>query len=421
MSQSRRGVRQALGAMAYREYRRFAASLLLTSLGAQLVQTAVLWQVYELTGSALLLGLTGLARAAPHVVLSLVGGVVADRVHRVRLIQAGQVANAMLVLALAALTVAGAVEVWHLYVVTFLNGAFSAVTQPARTALIPNLVPPGNLVNAVALNATIGQTSQIVGPALAGVAIGTVDLGATYLINALIYLGASVAIVGIRVRSRSLASGDSPWRSLTEGLAFVRRRRVIISLLLLDVAETVFGSYRALLPIFAATLAVGASGYGLLSAAPGVGSLLAAACMLSLGDIRYKGLYTVFGVLAYCVALVLLALSPWFALTLVAAALLGATNAVQMIPRNSVILAISPDALRGRVEAFRSMLAGGGPPLGYALSGALAAALGAPLALIAGAAACAALVVVVAVKDRELGDPALGAIVVEDTPARLGH
>src|SRR5690606_27061129 len=110
--------------------RRFAASLLLTSLGAQLVQVAVLWQVYELTGSALLLGLTGLARAAPHMVLSLVGGVVADRFNRVRLIQAGQFLNTLLVLALAILTIAGLVEVWHLYVVTFLNSGFSAVTQP---------------------------------------------------------------------------------------------------------------------------------------------------------------------------------------------------------------------------------------------------------------------------------------------------
>src|SRR5688572_33404710 len=98
MSQRQVGLRHAFGALVYPDYRRFAASLLLTSLGAQLLQTAVLWQVYEVTGSALLLGLTGLARALPHMVLSLVGGVVADRLDRVRLIQAGQVTNAVLVL-----------------------------------------------------------------------------------------------------------------------------------------------------------------------------------------------------------------------------------------------------------------------------------------------------------------------------------
>lgn len=407
-SQQQRGFRVAVAALAYRDYRRFAASLLLTSLGVQLLQTAIFWQVFELTGDPLLLGLTGLARALPHMVLSLVGGVFADRFNRVRLIQAGQIANGALILALAAITIAGAVELWHLYAITFLNASFSAVTQPARTALIPSVIPRRNLVNAVALNATIGQTSQIVGPALGGLVVGWFDLGTTYLLNGAIYLASMVAIMGIRTPTTLAASKTGPWESLVEGLAFVRRRRVIVSLLLLDLAATVLGSYRALLPIFADSLGVGATGFGLLSAAPGVGSMFAATAMLSLGDMRYKGLYTVGGVLTFAGALVMLALSPWFVLSLVAAGLLGATNAIQMIPRNSAILAISPDALRGRVEAFRSMLAGGGPPLGYTLSGALAAALGAPLALVLGAIACAAVVGGVVWNDRELRDPLLG-------------
>jgi len=377
-------LRQALGALEHPDYRRFAVSLLLTSMAAQLVQTAILWQVYELTDSALFLGLTGLARAGPHMVLSLVGGVIADRLNRVRLIQFGQASNAVLVLTLAGLTITGAVEVWHLYVITFLNSAFTALTQPARTALIPSLIPGGNLVNAVALNATIGQISQIAGPAIGGVLIAWFDLGPTYLVNGLAYFGSMVAILGIRTPSTPVRGREGPWESFVDGLRFVRQRPVIVSLLVLDLGETVFGSYRALLPIFAEALGSGEIGYGLLSAAPGVGSLLGAGFILSLGDMRYKGLYTVFGVLAYCGALVLMALSPWFLLTLVAAALLGTTNSVQMIPRNSAILAISPDTMRGRVEAFRSMLAGGGPPLGYTLSGGLAAAFGAPAALVIG-------------------------------------
>jgi len=420
MTQSRPGLRHAVAALAYRDYRRFAASLLLTSLGAQLVQTAILWQVYELTGSALLLGLTGVARAVPHMILSLVGGVIADRLDRVRLIQIGQLANALLVIALAALTLTGAVAPWHLYLVTFLNSAFTALTQPARTALLPSLVPRANLVNAVALNATIGQTSQIVGPALAGIAIASVDLGATYALNGAVYLAAMVAIIGVRPPAIAGSAVASAWTSFLEGLRFVRGKPVIVSLLVLDMGATILGSYRALLPILADRLGVGAGGYGVLSAAPGVGALLGAAAILSLGDMRYKGMYTLYGVLAYCGALVVLALSPWFMLTLVAAALLGTTNAVQMIPRNSAILAISPDALRGRVEAFRSMLAGGGPPLGYALSGALAAAFGVPLALIAGAAACAALVAGVGITRRELRDPALGAVVEERGARTVG-
>ena len=405
---SRPSLRQALGALTYGNYRRFAVSLLLTSLGVQLLQTSILWQVHEITGSALLLGLTGLARALPHMALSLVGGVIADRVDRVRLIQIGQVANAILVLALASLTFTGAVEIWHLYLITVLNSAFTALTQPARTALIPWLIPKGNLVNAVALNATISQVSQIAGPAAAGVTIATLGLGSAYALNGALYGLAMVSILWIRAPVPQASDGESPWRSLLDGLIFVRSKPVIISLLALDASATVLGSYRALLPIFATRLGVGAEGYGLLSAAPGIGSVIGAAVLLSLGDMRYKGLYTLFGVLAYSFALVLLALSPWFLLTLVAAGLLGTTNSVQMIPRNSAILTISPDSLRGRVEAFRSMLAGGGTPLGYMLSGGLAAAIGPPLALLVGASASAFFVVGIGLKRHELRDPELG-------------
>ena len=122
------------------------------------------------------------------------------------------------------------------------------------------------------------------------------------------------------------------------------------------------------------------------------------------------------GVLGYAVSLILLAVTPWFWLALVAGALLGATNSIQMIPRNTTILAISPDALRGRVEAFRSMLAGGGPPLGYTLSGAVAAAIGAPAALVLGGLACIAFVGWVAWWDPELREPDLGSVPADDLP-----
>jgi len=221
MAQQRPGLRQAVVALQYGDYRRFAASLLLTSLAVQLIQVAIFWQVYELTGSALLLGLTGVVRAVPHMILSLVGGVIADRFNRVRLIQAGQVANGILIAALAIVTLVGAIEVWHLYAVTLLNSAFTALSSPARTALIPSLVPRENLVNAVALNATIGQSSQIVGPAIGGIAIALVGLGPTYLLNGAIYLAAMLVIFGIRTTTPRAIEGESPWASFMEGLRFV--------------------------------------------------------------------------------------------------------------------------------------------------------------------------------------------------------
>ena len=409
---------RALSSLAYADFRRLASSLLLTSLSTQLLQTIILWQVYQMTGSALLLGLSGLARAAPHMVLSLIGGVIADRLDRIYLIQAGQMANAILLLTLAILSLNGGVEIWHLYVITFLNSAFTAVTQPGRTAIIPSLVPQSNLVNAIALNATIGQTSQIIGPAIAGLMITTIGLGLGYLASSIFFLGAMAAIIGIRVHNASPSINESPWRSFMEGIAFVTSRPVIVSLLLLDLGATLLGSYRALLPIFAEALGVGAAGYGLLSAAPGIGSIVGSGLILSLGDMKYKGLYTVFGVLAYAIALVMLGLSPWFLISLIAAGLLGATNSVQMIPRNSVILTISPSQLRGRVEAFRSMLAGGGPPIGYTLSGLLAALFGAPAAVVMGAISCAVLVTVLGVFHSELRQKELGSPITSGEPSK---
>ncbi|MGE3857384.1 MAG: MFS transporter, partial [Dehalococcoidia bacterium] len=261
MARGNSGMREAFGALAYPDYRRFAASLLLTSMGAQLLQTIIFSHIYVLTGSALQLGLIGLMRAIPHMVMSLVGGVIADRSDRVRMIQVGQFGNGVIVLVLAVLTYTGDVHAWHLYLVTALNSGLTAVTQPGRTALIPALIPTEKLVNGIALNATIQQGAQIVGPALAGIIIGEISLEATYGVNTLLYLVSVVVIVGINVPAMVAKPGEHPWRSFVEGLAFVRQKPVIISLLALDMSATVFGSYRALLPIFATRLGVGAQGF----------------------------------------------------------------------------------------------------------------------------------------------------------------
>ena len=403
------GLRDGFAALRYPDFRRFSASLMLTSIAAQSVQIAVLWQVYELTGSALLLGLTGLVRAAPHIILSMVGGVIADRVDRTRLIQVGQFINGLLILALAALTFAGTIELWHLYAITSLNAAFSALTMPARSAIIPRLVPVNVIMNAIGLNATVQQTSQIIGPALTGVAIGAIGLGWVYGLTGGAYVVSMLVLLGMRTRFAPSESREGPWGAFVEGMRFVGSKPVILSLLLLDVWQTLFGGYRALLPVFADLVGAGPAGYGLLSAAPGVGSLVGSVFILSLGDMRYKGVYSIAGVLGYSLAMVLLGLSPWFWLTLFACGLSGAMNSVQMIPRNTAILTMSPDALRGRVEAFRSMLAGGAPTLGFTLAGAAAAAVGAPLAVLGGGIICAALTLGLAATRRELRQPDVGA------------
>jgi MFS family permease len=403
MRSERPGLRRAAVALQHRDFRLFYVALIVAGVGAQIQAFATLLQIYELTGSALHLGLTGLARAIPIITLSLMGGIIADRVDRLRLTILAQGLTGLFGVGLAALTFSGGIEVWHLYLFTFLAAAVQAINTPARGAIIPSLVPRHHLLNAIALNSTVWQSSNILGPMIAGMTIaageaiamrfelpiGSFSFGLTYLLNGLAHIVAIGTLAAIRVGPVMARPAESPLQGLVGGLSFVRRRSIILVLLATDSAETLFGRYQALLPIVAASVGAGAAGLGLLAAAPGAGSLFGSVVIMSLGDVRHKGLFVIGGILAYCCALVLLAVSPWLALCVLATFLLGTFDSIQATPRNAIIQLVTPDELRGRVVSFQSMLTNGVPSLGQALSGAVAAVIGVPLTLIIGAAACA--------------------------------
>jgi MFS family permease len=404
-------------ALAAPNFRLFYVAFLVGTVGTQLLFAATLWQIYELTQSPVHLGLTGIARAAPIILLSLAGGIVADRVDRLKFMTLTQGLSGVLPLALAALTVSGTVDVWHIYVVTFFSSALQAISQPARFALTPSLVPRQHLLNAMALGSTIYQIANIIGPALGGAGIAAFGLTATYLANGIAHVVSLGAMALIRIAPVVATPAESPLESLREGLSFVRRRSIIFVMLLMDTAATLLGSYRTLVPIIAVNLGYGADGMGLLLAAPGVGSLLGSGAILALGDVRYKGWYVIGGILSYCVSLVLLGLSPLFTLSLLAAGLLGFFDSVQMIPRNTAIQAMTPDGLRGRVTSFQMIFSGGAPAVGQVTSGALAAVVGAPYALVLGAVSCAAVIVGIAVAREDLRERDLGDVEMDDEPA----
>jgi MFS family permease len=405
----RPGLGRAVAALQHRDFMLFYIALLAAAIGSQLQSFANVLQIWELTESPLQLGLTGLARAIPVIALSLAGGVIADRVDRVRFIMVTQSVGALFSVVLAGLTVSGHIAVWHIYVITFLVSALSAVNTPARSAIIPNLVPREHLLNAIALNSTVWQTSNILGPMLAGISIAALGFPLTYVINGLVLLGTLGILALVNVGPVAARPRQSPLKGLLEGLAFVRYRSLILVLLGMDASATFFGSYRALLPAIKDQLGVDAAGLGLLTAAPGLGSLVGAALVMVLGNIRYKGLIVAAGILAYCGALVALALSPWFLLSVGVAFSLGVFDSLQATPRNGVIQLITPDDLRGRVSSFQSMLTGGVPSLGQAWSGATASVLGVPLALMAGAAVCATFIVGTLAARPELRASDLGA------------
>jgi len=383
---------RAGGSFAYREFRLFYVAVVGSSMGNQIQRITDLWLIYELTDSPLYLGLTGLARGIPIIVFSVAGGLIADRMDRKKFIMLMQIASMFSNILLAGLIVIGAVRVWHIFVISMVSSAFVAISAPARTAITPNLVPRELLVNAFAFTSTAWKLAQLIGPAIAGLMIATLGTGITYGFNGCVYLVSAAVLLFMKYESTPADDQKSPFKSLMEGLSFLRRQSIIAVLVAMDVVAVYFGSYRVLLPVIAADLGMGAEGFGFFSSAPAVGALVGAGAIMMWGNIRYKGLVVGGAILAYAVCLAGLALSPWFILSLAMVALLGFFDSMQAIPRNAVIQSLTPDPLRGRVSSFTRMLSVGMPGLGEAQTGAIASVLGPTSTLLLAAFVCAGLI-----------------------------
>jgi MFS family permease len=239
--------------------------------------------------------------------------------------------------------------------------------------------------------------------------IALVGLPPTYALNGIAHFATAVMLGFIALGSLPVRAEVSPLRDLIEGLRFVRRRSIILVLLTFDVVAMLLGSYPVLLPIIAAHFETGPIGFGLLSSAPAAGSLVGLAVVMYLGNFSYKGRLIAGCILAYSCCLVALALSPVFALALLAVAGLGMTDSMQATTRGAAIQLITPDGLRGRVSAFQHMLQGGGPALGQSIMGGVAGAVGGPVALVVGGILCAALTASILIgrpdiRAKDLGD-----------------
>jgi MFS family permease len=397
-----RGIGRAFVALQHRAFRLLFLSNITSGVGGQLQLVANAWQVYALTGSAFHLGLTGVARFIPILLFSLVGGVIADRVDRRKILMVSQMTNGTFALVLAVLSATGLVEVWQIYAVTFINSTLMSVSNPARRAVVAGLVPRRHLMNAFALNASIHQIDRIVAPSIAGIMIAVVGLPPTYALNGLAHFITAASLSFISLGSLPARPEGSPLKNLLEGLAFVRTRSIIFWLLATDVVAMLLGSYQVLLPIIAAQYDAGPIGFGLLSSAPAVGSLIGVTIIMYRGDFPYKGRLIIGAILGYACLLAGLALSPALALALACAAGLGLTDAMQATTRNAAIQLIAPDQLRGRVSSFQHMLQAGGPALGQGVMGGAAGALGVPLALVGGATLCIAFIISIVLRRPDL-------------------
>ena len=378
--------RSPWASLGYRDYRLLFFVALFATTAQQMRLTQNLFQVYELSGSAFQLGLTGLAQAIPLFALGLFGGTLADFVDRKKLLLITVIGNLLVAVALGVLTLTGAIRVWHILLGTALTSALNIVLNPARMALISQFVPRSHLTNAVSLNSSVSQASHFVGPMIAGISLEWMDIGNAYLFNALFYLPAAINIILIHTSG----SPDSKKEifsigSVLGGLRFLFSEPIILVMVLLDFIVAGVGYYRPLLPIFAKDiLSVGPAGFGILSSAPAVGGIIGTVLLLIIADVKRKGLLAMWSFLLYALGVGAFALSTNFWLSVFLLGFLGLANALQALMRQTTFHLLTPNEVRGRAFAVFNMFSQGANAVGATEVGFMAALLGAPGALLFG-------------------------------------
>lgn len=370
-----------------RDFDLYWTGVVFSQIGTRGTVAANLYHVYALTGSVLQTGLVGAAQAVALLVLSPLGGVYADRWDRRRLLQVSQAAAMLVAGGLAVLTLTGHIAAWQVLASVVLTTAAATFDQPARQALIPALVPRNQLPQAFALLNPSREIAVLLGPALAGIFIGIAGPGLMYAVDAGTYAVLVVLLQALRTgKLESAGKHTSVWRQIGEGAQFVSRRKIIWMLMSLDLSATLFGAYRVVLPALCATVFhVGPQGYGVLSAAPSAGALLATYTVFRVVDRAQRlGRVLLVSTVLYGLANVVLAQAHIFVMAVLAGCLIGGFDAMATTIRHAAVQLETPDELRGRVSAFYQMSSRGGPALGDTLIGAVAGVLGPVAALSLG-------------------------------------
>jgi MFS family permease len=410
-----------LAALRHRDFRLLWVGLLISITGSQMQLIAVDWHVYQLLrgqtfplhflgwdinlqAQALGLGGLGLVRVLPILVFALVGGILADTQDRRRVMLWSQSLAAIFAGLLAIVTWIGYDSVGLIYLLTAGGAAAMAFDSPARQSLVPKLVPAEHLSNAVSLNTLMWQIATIIGPALAGVLLGAFNISFVYALNALSFLAVLMALGAMHYRGQAAAPNtDLGWSALLEGLRFTYGSRLIWSTMLLDFYATFFASARTMLPIVANDiLGVGVQGFGLLATAQSVGAVLAGVIVSLRREIHRQGLVLLISVTIYGLATAIFGFSTSFTLSYVLLGLTGAGDTVSTVIRATLRQVMTPDHLRGRMTGVNMMFFMGGPQLGELEAGLVAAALGAPFAIISGGVATVLLTAWVAWKYPQL-------------------
>ncbi|MBX3071247.1 MAG: MFS transporter [Thermomicrobiales bacterium] len=394
------------------DYRLLWSAEVLSMIGSQIQKIAVTWQVYELTEDAFKLGLLGLCRFVPVILFGIAGGVMADRGDRRRTLMMAQSLLLLLSMILALLTITGSITLLAIYGITVLTATVEGVSNPTRQALIPLLVPKSEFPAASTMNILAMNVSMVVGPAIGGVILATLGVGAAYLVDAFSFTAVIASVLLMKTRPPRIHVSMGGFAAAIEGLRFLRTTPVLLGVMGADFVATLFGACTTLMPIFADDiLDVGPRGLGLLLSAPAAGAVIVASSLslFRLPDRAGRGIMA--SIVVYGACLVGFGLSRNFALSLLLLAGSGAADVLSATLRHAARNLLTPDELRGRVASVHRTLAGGGPQLGDFRAGVAASMIGAgPAVAIGGLAtvlsAMAISAVLPAISRYRFSDPA---------------
>ena len=410
------GLREGpLQALSFPDYARLWQANLTSGIGFWMQSVAQGWLVVEITDSPFTLGLLAFFRSLPMAIISPFGGVLADRVDRIRLVLIAQIMLVGTALAIGILALdLERVEMWHLAVAALLLGTTFAISVPARNAALSDIVPRRVLANAVALQSTTQNGSRMVGPALAGFLVGVIGIAGTYFMQVGLFVWSLINVLRIgRDRARARAVG-SPLRNLRDGFVYVRETKPVLGLVLLSLAPAVFGMPVIwLLPAYVKhELLGGASDLGILMGAFGLGAVAGSVAAVAAANVSRKAALMIVAALLHGLFLATLALTRSMAVGALVLALAGAFQAIQIATKLTLIQLITPRHLRGRMISML-MITWGLSPLGLLPLSAVAESISTPVAIGAGGVLSMATVVAVLAWAPELWrlrlDPAASA------------
>jgi MFS family permease len=395
-------------ALRYRNFRLYWFGQLCSVFSQSMEWIAMGWLVLEITNSPLSLGLTGLAQAVPNIALALVGGAIADRMDRKKVLIITQISVATIYFTIGLLATSGVAQLWHVVVLSFVLGSVRVFDHPSRQALVPHLVPRDDLPNAIAMGSLAWQIPRLIGPALAGLLIYWLTVGPTFFFIAMGTACCGLLFALIRVEHITIRAGSgSLARNVVEGLSFILHNQLFLALMGMTFFNSLFGmSYQILMPVFARdVLDVGPQGYGYLQAMGGVGGLVGSLAAAFLARSGHRGLQALIGSAVFGTMLIGFGASSWFAVSLAFMFGMSVANQWYMTTITAALQLNVPEELRGRVMGVWG-LTWSLVPLGGTIAGTIAEFAGAPAAVMLGGALVVALAVTIGImlpKVRTLG------------------